>query len=99
MKIRNLLLLMGVIGASAVVQANDNYAFTCEHQKEERKIEVVYLQRESNLPCEVRYTKSGAQDTLWNANYTAGYCEKKTKEFVKKQQDWGWSCKKEQAVN
>ena len=98
MKTKALLLMMGVMGVTGIAQANDNYSFTCKHQKEERKIDVVYLQRESSLPCEVKYTKGGVEETLWNANYTKGYCEQKAEEFVKKQQNWGWNCNKSQST-
>ncbi|MRI33686.1 hypothetical protein EOPP23_11885 [Endozoicomonas sp. OPT23] len=94
MKKRVLLVLMGALGLVSTAQANTSYAFSCKHFKEERKVEVVYLQRESSLPCEVRYTKDEVSETLWNANYTKGYCEDKAAEFVEKQEDWGWSCQR-----
>ncbi len=79
---------------SGVAVANDNYRYECRHDSDLRTIEVVYLQRESAVPCEVRYLKKNSEETLWNANYEIGYCEKQAEEFVKKQEQWGWSCKK-----
>ncbi|WP_062269893.1 hypothetical protein [Endozoicomonas arenosclerae] len=87
----SLAILVG-LGMTGLASASDNYSYTCSYGKQERKIDVMYLQRESSVPCEVRYTKDGQEETLWNASYTKGYCEDKAAEFVKKQESWGWSC-------
>ncbi|MGI9282418.1 MAG: hypothetical protein ACR2PX_22700 [Endozoicomonas sp.] len=91
----SLAILVG-LGMTGLASASDNYSYTCTHANQERKIDVIYLQRESSVPCEVRYTKDGQEETLWNASYTEGYCEEKATEFVKKQEGWGWSCSVDQ---
>lgn len=92
----SLAILVG-LGMTGLVSASDNYSYTCHRGGLERKISVVYLQRESSVPCEVRYTKGSREETLWNASYTAGYCEDQASEFVKKQEGWGWSCTTDQS--
>ena len=92
MKKASLALLIGFTTFSGLAVANDNYSYTCKHSHEQRKIDVIYLQRESSVPCEVRYIKADSEETLWTANYTKGYCEEKASEFVAKQEGWGWSC-------
>lgn len=63
----------------------------CTQGGMERKIEVVYLGADT-VPCEVRYTKLGYTQVLWNAQAEEGYCEAKAAEFVEKQRGWGWEC-------
>ncbi|WP_051785707.1 hypothetical protein [Endozoicomonas numazuensis] len=91
----SLAILVG-LGMTGLASASDNYSYTCTHAKQERKIDVIYLQRESSVPCEVRYTKDDQEETLWNASYTEGYCEEKASEFMKKQEAWGWNCAMDQ---
>ena len=86
-------LAMAVSVCSGSVVADEGYTYECKHGRDVRKIDVVYLQREASVPCEVNYTKDGVQETLWNATYSEGYCETRAKEFVEKQQGWGWDCK------
>ncbi|WP_448217853.1 hypothetical protein [Endozoicomonas sp. 2B-B] len=86
-----LAILVG-LGMTGLASASDNYSYTCDRSNQERKISVIYLQRESSLPCQVRYTKGSDEKTLWNATYTEGYCEGQASEFVKKQEGWGWNC-------
>ena len=85
-------LALAVSGSMAFAQ--DGYSYQCTHNSSVRTIEVVYLQRESAVPCEVNYIKDGVQESLWNARYEEGYCEAKAAEFSKRQEEWGWSCKK-----
>lgn len=90
---------IGLSCFSGLVSAGDGYSYICTHEHNTRIIDVIYLQRESSVPCEVRYTKKGSvesEETLWNATYTTGFCEDKAEGFMKQQQDWGWSCKKEE---
>ena len=86
--------VLGILLAagSSMVSANDGYAYQCTFGERVRTIEVVYLQRESSLPCEVNYIKEGQQENLWNSRYTKGYCEAKAEEFIERQEEWGWSC-------
>ena len=53
-----------------------------------------------------RYTKQrvrrgktliDSEETLWDARYEQGYCEARASEFVKKQDNWGWSCSLDKA--
>lgn len=66
-------------------------ATICTQGGMERKIEVVYLGADT-VPCEVRYTKFGDTQVLWNAQAEEGYCEAKAAEFVEKLRGWGWEC-------
>lgn len=85
-------LTMAASVVSGSVTAGEGYTYECKHGQDVRKIDVVYLQREAIVPCEVNYTKDGIQATLWNAAYSEGYCETRAKEFVEKQEGWGWNC-------
>ena len=91
-------LAVSLAGLSGHAMAGDSYSYTCTHMNDTRIVEVLYLQRESPVPCEVRYTKKDSQgntiseDTLWSAGYSVGFCEQKAEEFIQKQEDWGWSC-------
>lgn len=98
MKKASLALALSLAGLSGMAMANDSYSYTCKHNHEQRKIEVLYLKRESKIPCEVRYIKKDSEETLWTANYTEGYCEEKATEFVKKQEGWGWMCSLDEPV-
>lgn len=79
-----------VLSGGAV--AGESYSYECRHGGDVREIDVVYLKRESDVPCEVNYTKEGVQENLWNATYSEGYCEARAQEFVEKQRGWGWDC-------
>ena len=83
---------------TSAVLANDSYSYECRNGSDLRTIEVVYLQRESVVPCEVNYIKNGQSKTLWNARYDKGYCEDEAEKFVVKQKGWGWDCKRFDAV-
>lgn len=74
---------------SQVALADTSYV--CTQGGLDRTIEVVYLGADT-VPCEVRYTKDGDTQVLWNAQAETGYCEAKAAEFVEKQQGWGWEC-------
>ncbi|MDB2384392.1 hypothetical protein N9V90_00910 [Endozoicomonas sp.] len=86
--------LLALIGCAFLAQANDSYRYACHLEKERRIIEVDYLKRESAVPCEVKYTKHGKEETLWTATYQAGYCEEKAEELVNTLTQAGWVCKK-----
>ena len=77
------------------LQAAENYSYLCTYETGRRKIEVVYLQQDSAVPCEVRYIKDSISNALWNAQQEAGYCESKAEAFVEKIKGWGWSCGRE----
>ena len=91
---KNSLVVGAVVGAllSGTAIAGDNIRYECRSGSSLRAIEVIYMQRESPVPCEVRYRKQGQEETLWKANYEVGYCEKQAAAFVRKQENWGWLC-------
>jgi len=65
--------------------------FVCTRDGHERTITVAYLS-DGPLPCEVRYDKGDGARVLWSAQNTEGYCESHAKDFVAKQENWGYSC-------
>lgn len=79
----------------SVAQAETNYSFACKHDNSLRSIEVVYLEADATVPCEVRYHKDDETSVLWSANNQLGYCELKAQGFAEKQEAWGWACSKE----
>ena len=81
------------------LQAAENYGYVCTYESGVRNIEVVYLQEDSTVPCEVRYIKDSVSNTLWNAQREVGYCESKAEAFVEKIEGWGWSCGRESDQN
>ena len=103
------LLAIALSGAVTVSNGNPNddifgpfyngYATTCKHTDGdmERIVSVHYLDKESHLPCEVRYQKptehpDAGYRVLWHAHRTEGYCERKAKLMVSRLQGWGWQC-------
>ncbi len=86
------LLVLFVLLPCSPLQAAENYSYVCTHGTKERKIEVVYLQEDQRVPCEVRYIKDAVSQLLWNARREEGYCELKAEAFIEKQKGWGWSC-------
>jgi len=66
----------------------------CIQDQLTRKIEVLYLDPELALPCEVLYDKQeeGSQSILWRAENAQGYCEEKARQLVQKHRTWGWQC-------
>ena len=87
------LVLAFFLPAYALGQGPDNYR--CTYGDLERRVEIL---REAgvSVPCEVHYYKDseapGAREVLWSATNEAGYCERKTKEFIAKLEGWGWNC-------
>lgn len=82
--------LFGAISATSV-QAIENQKTVCSHGNQTRVIEVVYT-TDSEIPCEVRYSKEDGMTTPWSANNLAGFCEKKAAAFIDQQEVWGWAC-------
>ena len=82
-------LLLTALSAAAVEEAS---RFVCTSGDSERVIEVVYNNPDQSLPCEVRYHKDGAEETLWRAQNEEGFCEQQAQEFAADQQQWGWEC-------
>ena len=95
MKTRALLAGLFIAGLSQGVLAKDSYHYQCTYGTQTRVVEVFFLQSDSPVPCEVNYIKGDAPGvTLWDARYTVGFCEEKAEEFVKRQEAWGFSCKR-----
>jgi hypothetical protein len=47
------------------------------------------------VPCRVVYRKltEGVEDqVLWNAQFDAGYCDSKARDFISKLESYGWTC-------
>ena len=80
-----------VLLTPAFALASTDQRTVCTHDTQERVIEVVYPTG-NQLPCEVRYTKNGNTEVLWNAENETRYCETKATEFIEKQRGWGWQC-------
>lgn len=79
---------------STPLLANESYI--CKQGDQERKIEIVYANAGSTVPCEVAYIKEdGSRQNLWQAQSKEGYCEEKTAAFIEKQRGWGWDCSKQ----
>jgi len=77
---------------SAASADSDNLVSTCTYGDQERVITVVYDNSETGTACEVTYEKSTGVQTLWSAYNERDYCLDKAREFVKKQEGWGWNC-------
>lgn len=73
--------------------------YTCSMEGLVRRIEIVYPDSTSKVPCDVNYYKDSEAPnevvTLWRAQNLNGYCEEKANEFVEKLKSWGWSCQGE----
>ena len=78
--------------AAAADASEEASRFVCTSGDSERVIEVVYRNPDQSLPCEVRYHKDGAEETLWRAQNEEGFCEQQAQEFAADQQQWGWEC-------
>lgn len=86
-------ILAATLPTLALGQGADSYQ--CSYGELQRRVEIL---RETgvDVPCEVHYHKDteapGEPQVLWRATSEAGYCEKKTEEFIAKLRDWGWNC-------
>ncbi len=77
----------------------NGYTTTCEHSSGNlvRTVRVQYFDKDSHLPCEVRYAKptehpDAGYRVLWHAHNREGYCERKAKLLVGRLAGWGWQC-------
>ena len=66
----------------------------CTNGGMSRTVEVVYSDPGHPVPCEVLYNKpnEGTQESLWQANNQAGYCEERAREFIVRLGELGWAC-------
>lgn len=95
--LRSVLLAL-MLANSALAFALDDQVYSCSRDEHIRRVVIDYQSNNSPVPCQVIYSKDtegGSQKTLWQAQTTAGYCEKKAEEFVNKLDSWGWKCKLE----
>ena len=86
-------LLAALLPSLSFAQGSSNYL--CSHGDLQRRVEILY-ETGMTYPCEVHYYKDseapGEPQVLWRAMNEAGYCERKTQEFVDKLTSLGWSC-------
>ncbi|WP_370978206.1 hypothetical protein [Agaribacterium sp. ZY112] len=75
-------------------QEHPQQNYLCKQGEHSRQLSLNYLEPPSALPCEVRYSKNSSPEVLWRADKEKGYCEKQLAAFIKKQESWGWDCKK-----
>lgn len=91
-RIAILLLTAAIPGLSA---AQGTTSYTCTYEGLQRRVEIV-TEPGVAVPCEVHYYKDseapGERQVLWSASSDAGYCERKTAEFIGQLLSWGWSC-------
>ena len=78
--------------SSPSMSTGKNKISVCKNGGQVRIISVVYKQGASSTSCEVTYEKSTGVKSLWNAKTDLSYCENKAREFVKRQEGWGWVC-------
>ena len=92
-------LLMSSVFASiaSADQVGDQYV--CKSGENTRTITVNYRFEGDPVPCEVSYEKDSGVQILWNAKAEIGYCESKAKEFIAKQESWGWVCTQENSAD
>lgn len=73
----------------------DAGSYQCSFGELKRRVEIL-TEPGVSVPCEVHYYKDteapGDRQVLWSASSEAGYCEKKTEEFIAKLESWGWDC-------
>ena len=86
-------LLMAMLPCTSFGQDLPNYL--CTHGNLQRRVEIL-SEPGLTVPCEVHYykdTETGDErQVLWRAMNEEGYCERKTREFVAKLHDLGWTC-------
>lgn len=69
-------------------------SWSCRHDNNVREI---HIERAGSapVPCSVVYKKltEGVEDqVLWTAENEADFCDRKAREFVARQESWGWTC-------
>ncbi|MEM7218879.1 MAG: hypothetical protein AAF515_10985 [Pseudomonadota bacterium] len=69
-------------------------AFQCLNTSLTRTIQIDSLHNEDESVCRVVYLSEKGSSTPWYAEHNADYCLPKGLELVKKQIDWGWSCRR-----
>ena len=88
-----LVLVMAMLPCTSFGQGLQNYL--CTHGNLQRRVEIV-AEPDLTVPCEVHYykdTEAGDErQVLWRAMNEEGYCERKSREFVAKLHNLGWTC-------
>jgi len=78
-----------------IAYAQGATSYQCSYGDLKRRVEIL-TEPGVTVPCEVHYYKDteapGERQVLWSASSEAGYCERKTEEFVAKLRNWGWDC-------
>jgi len=86
-------LLMALLPCVSYAEGSENYL--CTHGTLQRRVEIL-SEPGVAVPCEVHYYKDTEADderqVLWRALNEAGYCERKTQEFIVKLHNLGWTC-------
>ena len=86
-------LLITIVPTLTFAQGTRNYQ--CSYGDMERRVEIL-SEPGVTVPCEVHYYKDtelpGVRQVLWRAANEAGYCERKTQEFIAGLQESGWDC-------
>lgn len=89
--------LIAVLAATmpALALAQGATAYQCSFGELQRRVEIL-TEPGVAVPCEVHYYKDteapGERQVLWSASSEAGYCERKTEEFIARLEGWGWNC-------
>ena len=93
---RTPIVILIAAGLVPSICAADSAKYQCSHSDLVRRVEVVYTNPGSELPCEVHYYKDteapGGSQILWSASNEIRYCETKAAEFIDKLRGWGWTC-------
>jgi hypothetical protein len=75
--------------------AQGPHDYQCTFGDLQRRV-VIFYETGVMVPCEVHYYKDteapGEHQVLWRAMNEAGYCERKTDEFIAKMKESGWDC-------
>lgn len=73
---KRLSLVFGMLFASLTTYgARVESAMHCTGNGHDRLIELVRMGETGTLPCQVRYTKNGVEETPYRASNTEGFCE------------------------
>jgi hypothetical protein len=84
--------LLVILGLASEVSAS---SWTCQKAGITREVVVFYSNAPAPLPCKVFYAKPKQNvlpRTLWQANTTKNYCERKAVDFIAKLSSLGWRC-------
>ncbi|MFK7893137.1 MAG: hypothetical protein AB8B63_20150, partial [Granulosicoccus sp.] len=60
---------------------------------ETRRLQVVYEQASSPVPCTVMYEKAGVESELGSARSTVGHCERIERQVIRNLSSVGWQCR------